>query len=198
MGLLDGHQAVITGGGSGIGRATCRRFAAEGAKVAVLDINRDAAVAVAQEIGGFAYEVDVADPAAVQGAIDDAAARMGGVSLLYNNAGVGGMSPLHRWDPDEFDRIVRINLNGVVNGIRAAVPKMLAAGRGSIVSTASISGTRPSPGEAPYSAAKAGVAAITAGAAIEYGPTIRVNAVSPGMIATALTQPMLQMPDLVE
>jgi NAD(P)-dependent dehydrogenase (short-subunit alcohol dehydrogenase family) len=91
---------------------------------------------------------------------------------------------------------VAVNLTGVFAGFRAVVPHLRAAGGGAIVSTASISGTRPAAGEAPYSASKAGVAAITASAALEYGPTIRVNAVSPGMIRTALTAPLLQfLPD---
>jgi NAD(P)-dependent dehydrogenase (short-subunit alcohol dehydrogenase family) len=86
-----------------------------------------------------------------------------------------------------------VNLSGVFHGFRAAVPLILASGGGSIVSTSSISGTRPAAGEAPYSAAKAGVAAMTASAALEYGPAIRVNAVAPGMIVTKLTEPLLAL-----
>ena len=104
----------------------------------------------------------------------------------------GSQSPLHEWAPDEWNRLVAVNLTGVYLGFRAAVPHILASGGGSIVSTASISGTRPAAGEAPYAAAKAAVAAITASAALEYGPKIRVNSVSPGMILTALTEPLLQ------
>ena len=101
------------------------------------------------------------------------------------------MSHIHEWDIDEWDRIVRLNLTGVFYGMRAAVPLMLEGGGGSIVSTASISGTRPAAGEAPYSAAKAAVVALTANAALEYAPTIRVNSVSPGMIHTGLTDILL-------
>src|SRR6185436_12565147 len=92
---------------------------------------------------------------------------------------------------DEWERIVRLNLTGVFHGMKAAVPLIQASGGGSIVSTASISGTRPAAGEAPYAAAKAAVVALTATAALEYGPTIRVNAVSPGMIHTAMTDILL-------
>ncbi len=191
MGLLDGQRAVVTGGGSGIGRATCRAMAAEGAQVAVLDIDADSAKAVAAEFTGTAFYADVTDPEGLRAAVDDAAAAMGGLSIMYNNAGVGSLTPLAEWEPEEWDRLVRVNLTGVYLGFRAAVPHLRAAGGGSIVSTASISGTRPAAGEAPYSAAKAGVAAITASAALEYGPTIRVNAVSPGMIVTKLTEPLL-------
>jgi NAD(P)-dependent dehydrogenase (short-subunit alcohol dehydrogenase family) len=191
MGLLEGHRVVITGGGSGIGAATCRRMATEGASVAVLDIDGDRAKAVAAEIDGSAYVADVTDPEALREAVDAAAAQLGGLSILFNNAGTGSQTPLHEWTPEEWDRLVRVNLTGVYLGFRAAVPHIKAAGGGSIVSTASISGTRPAAGEAPYAAAKAAVVALTATAALEYGPSIRVNSVSPGMIRTPLTEPLL-------
>jgi len=192
VGLLEGQRAVITGGGSGIGRATARRMADEGASVAVIDINGDAAHEIAAEIGGSAHVADVTDADGLRGAVDAAAEVMGGITIMFNNAGVGNQSPLHEWAPEEWDRMLAVNLTGVYLGFRAAVPHIRASGGGSIVSTASISGTRPAAGEAPYAAAKAGVAAITASAALEYGPGIRVNAVSPGMILTALTEPLLQ------
>ena len=192
MGLLDGRRAVVTGGASGIGRATARRMAEEGARVAVIDLNGDAAHEVAEEIGGTAHVADVTDPDALSGAVDDAVRAMGGLSTLFNNAGTGNQSPLHEWTLDEWNRLLAVNLTGVYLGFRAAIPHLRASGGGSVVSTASISGTRPAAGEAPYSAAKAGVAAITASAALEYGPQIRVNAVSPGMILTALTEPLLK------
>ena len=192
MGLLEDGRAVITGGGSGIGRATARRMTEEGAAVAVIDIDGDAAHEVAAEIGGSAHVADVTDPEGLRGAVDAAAGALGGISIMFNNAGVGSQAPLHEWAPEEWDRLVAVNLTGVYLGFRAAVPHIRAGGGGSIVSTASISGTRPAAGEAPYAAAKAGVAAVTASAALEYGPQIRVNSVSPGMILTALTEPLLQ------
>ena len=192
MGLLDGQLAVVTGGASGIGRATAHRMAEEGARVAVVDRNGDAAHEVARAIDGTAHVADVGDPEELRGAVDDAAAAMGGLTTLFNNAGIGNQAPLHEWAPEEWDRLLRVNLTGVYLGFRAAIPHLRAAGGGCIVSTASISGTRPAAGEAPYAAAKAGVAALTASAALEYGPHIRVNAVSPGMIVTALTEPLLK------
>lgn len=199
MGLLDGHRAVVTGGGSGIGAGTCRRMAEEGARVAVLDVDGEGARAVAEEIDGLAFEVDVTDAEAMVGAVGRAAEAMGGLSVAFNNAGVGSMAHVHEYDPAEWDRVVRVNLHGVFHGIRAEVPHLLDGGDGRIVNTASISGVRPAGGEAPYSAAKAGIAALTANAALEYGPAIRVNAVSPGMIRSALTEPMLEMfPDHIE
>src|SRR6202167_5753042 len=192
MGLLDGHKAIVTGGGSGIGRATCRRMAEEGAQVAVFDLDRESAAAVAEEIGGIAPGVDGGDPHGVRDAVDAAAAELGGLSIIYNNAGTSAFNKLHEIDVAEWDRVLRVNLTGVWAGIRAAVPHLLAGGGGSIVSTASISGTRPAAGEGPYSASKAAVAALTASAALEYGPTIRVNAVSPGMIRTTMTAPWFE------
>jgi meso-butanediol dehydrogenase/(S,S)-butanediol dehydrogenase/diacetyl reductase len=191
MGLLAGQKGLVTGGGSGIGRATCLRMAEEGATVAVVDVDGERADAVAKEVDGHAFAVDVTDADALAAAAREAADRMGGLSLLLNNAGTSFLAPMHEFPTDEWDRIVRVNLTGVYHGFRACVPLILEGGGGSIVSTASISGTRPAAGEAPYSAAKAGVAALTAGAALEYAPAIRVNSVSPGMIRTRLTAPLL-------
>jgi NAD(P)-dependent dehydrogenase (short-subunit alcohol dehydrogenase family) len=191
MGLLDGKRALVTGGGSGIGAATCRRMAAEGASVAVVDIDRESAESVAAEFGGIAYGADVTDYAALEASFEDAASRLGGLTTLFNNAGGSNMSQIHQWDLDEWDKIVRLNLTGVFHGLRAGVPLILESGGGAVVSTSSISGTRPAAGEAPYAAAKAAVAALTATAALEYGPEIRVNAVAPGMIHTALTDILL-------
>ena len=193
MKLLEGHRAIVTGGASGIGRATVRRMAAHGARVAILDLNGEAAADVAREVGGVALAVDVAHGEAVAEAVRAAAERLGGLSLLFNNAGTGSLSRLHDYPLEEWDRLVRVNLGGVFHGLRAAAPIMLAGGGGAVVNTASISGVRPAAGEGPYAAAKAAVAALTATAALEYGPRIRVNAVSPGMIETALTQPILEV-----
>jgi len=199
MGLLEGRTAVVTGGGSGIGRATCRRMTEEGARVAVFDVDGDSAGAVAAEIDGLAFAVDVGDPEAMRTAVDSAATQLGSLSIIYNNAGTSGFDRLHKMDPAEWERVLRVNLTGVWAGIRAAVPHLLAAGSGSIVSTASISGTRPAAGEGPYAASKAAVAALTASAALEYGPSIRVNSVSPGMIRTTMTAPWFEfMPDQEE
>jgi NAD(P)-dependent dehydrogenase (short-subunit alcohol dehydrogenase family) len=199
MGLLQGRIALVTGGASGIGRATARRMAEEGARVAVLDVDAEGAHLVADDIDGIAVVADVTDADGLREAVRAAAEAMGGLTTLFNNAGVGSLSPLHDWDPAEWDRLVRVNLTGVYHGFRAAVPLIRASGGGAVVSTASISGTRPAAGEAPYAAAKAGVAALTASAALEYAPAIRVNSVAPGMIDTALTKPLLEfVPDARE
>ena len=198
MGLLDGRKALVTGGGSGIGRATCRRIAEEGGRVHVLDLEGDSAEIVAKEIGGTSSAVDVSDADAVARAVHAAADAMGGLDILFNNAGTSFFGPLHDYTPEGWSRILDVNLTGVFNGIRAAAPLMRDAGGGAIVNTASISGVRPASGEAPYAAAKAGIVALSAVAAMEYAPTVRVNAVSPGMIATKLTEPLQAFPDRVE
>lgn len=199
VGLLGGHKALVTGGGSGIGRATCARMAQEGAVVSVLDIDGDAAHAVAREIDGHAFEVDVTDADATERAVLAAAEAMGGLSVAFNNAGVGWVQPLHEYDLGQWDRVLRVSLYGVFHAMRAEAPLMLAGGDGRIVNTASISGTRPAAGEGAYSAAKAGIVALSASAALEYAPSIRVNAVSPGHVRSALTAPLDEMlPDHVE
>jgi NAD(P)-dependent dehydrogenase (short-subunit alcohol dehydrogenase family) len=191
-------RAAVTGGGSGIGLAICRLFAKQGAAVAVLDVDASAAAAVATEIGGTAYHVDVRDSTALDSTLAAAADVMGGLDVLVNNAGIGKLSALHAYTDEDWHRLIDVNLTGVFNGIRAAVVLMRAAGGGAIVNIASVSGLRPTRGEIPYSAAKAGVIAITQGAAQEYGPHIRVNCVSPGVIRTPLTEPLFQMPGGIE
>ena len=193
MGLLEGHRAIVTGAASGMGAATARRMAEEGARVSLFDRVGDQAAEVAGEIGGRAYEVDVADWDQMRSAVNQAADDMGGLSILHNNAGVSLCTALHEIEPAEFRRIVDVNLVGTFFGLKAAVPIMLAGGDGRIVSTASISGVRAADGEGPYAAAKAGVIALTATAALEYGPTIRVNAVSPGTIHTPMTHQFLTL-----
>ena len=189
--MLNGARAIVTGGGSGIGAATARAMANAGAQVSVIDLDGEKAETVAKEIDGFAFAADVTNFDALAAAVQEAHAQMGGLSLLFNNAGGSNISPIHDYPVVEFARIITLNLTGVFHGFKAAAPLILAGGGGAIVSTASISGTRPSAGESPYAAAKAGVAALTASAALEYAPAIRVNAVSPGMIRTPLTELLL-------
>jgi NAD(P)-dependent dehydrogenase (short-subunit alcohol dehydrogenase family) len=198
-GLLDGQRAVVTGGGSGIGAATVRSMAAEGAAVTVLDLDGDAARAVADGVGGHAIAVNVADTDAVAAAMADAADAMGGLTTLFNNAGVGNLKDLHTYSEKEWDLLVDVNLKGVFNGTRAAVPFLREGGGGAIVNMASASGMRPTRGEGPYAAAKAGAIALTMSAALEYGPDgIRVNCVSPGFIRTPLTAFAFDNPEYIE
>ena len=188
---MVGECVAVTGGGSGIGRAVCRLIVKEGGRVAVLGRRLESVQHVAAEVGGVALQVDVRDAEQVSQAINQAADVMGGLTGLCNNAGTGTITPLHETTPRQWDLAIAVNLAGTFHGIRAAAPLMLAAGRGAIVNTASISGVRPSPGEGPYAASKAGVVALTASAALEYAPTIRLNTVSPGVVRSNMTEPML-------
>jgi len=195
---LEGKRAIVTGGASGIGLAVVKLLAARGARVAVLDLDDDGARKAAGEVDGTATQVDVRDHDAVLAAVASAAESLGGLDILVNNAGAGMVSPLHQYKEKDWSRIIDINLKGVFNGIKAAAPIMLDGGGGAIVNNASLSGLRPTRGELPYSAAKAGVMALTQGAAQEYGPTVRVNCVAPGLIRTPLTEPLFGLPGGIE
>jgi NAD(P)-dependent dehydrogenase (short-subunit alcohol dehydrogenase family) len=191
-GRFEGRRALVTGGGSGIGEAVCRLFAAEGATVTVLDRDGDAAARVAAEVGGRSVACDVRGAEAVDAAVRDAAEAMGGLTDLINNAGLGTAKPLVSYSDKEWDLLIGVNLSGTFYGIRAAAPIMLEQGFGSIVNNASLTGVRPTRGEGPYSAAKAGVLNLTQTAALELAPAVRVNAVAPGMIHTPLTDIVVQ------
>jgi NAD(P)-dependent dehydrogenase (short-subunit alcohol dehydrogenase family) len=195
---LDGQVAVITGGASGIGAATARRFAAEGAQVAVIDRDPAGAEAVADEIGGRAHPLDVRDGDAVEHAVSQIIGAVGRIDVLVNNAGTGDLRPLHTVDDKVWHRLIDVNLTGTFNATRSVVPHMLEAGRGTIVNNASLSGLMPTRNEAAYSAAKAGVIALTKSGALEYGPTVRVNCVAPGHVRTPLTIVWEQVPEAFE
>jgi NAD(P)-dependent dehydrogenase (short-subunit alcohol dehydrogenase family) len=174
-------------------------MAQEGATVAVLDRDTESAAAVAKEIGGCSFAVDVSDHAQVAEVVAAAAKELGGISLVFANAGIGTIGAAGEMDPAEWRRVLDVNLSGVFYTVRESISHLLASENSSIVCTASISGVRPAEGEAAYAAAKAGVAAFCSSVALEYAPTIRVNAVSPGMIATGLTAPLLDgFPDITE
>jgi NAD(P)-dependent dehydrogenase (short-subunit alcohol dehydrogenase family) len=192
---LDGRVAVVTGGASGIGAATARRFAAEGARVAVLDRDPEGAAAVAEEIDGTGHALDVRAGDAVEQAIGQIISAFGRIDVLVNNAGTGDLRPLHTVDDRLWHRLIDVNLTGTFNAMRSVVPRMLAGGGGTIVNNASLSGLFPTRNEAAYSAAKAGVIALTKSGALEYGPTVRVNCVAPGHVRTPLTMVWEQMPD---
>ncbi len=193
-----GKRLLVTGGASGIGVATARKLAALGARVALLDLDANATAAAAREVGGIALVADVRDAAAVDAACAEAAAAFGGLDFAFLNAGAGQVAPLHEYTPADVERLIAVNLIGVFNGLRAVVPYLRASGGGAIVTNASCSGIQPTRGEAPYSAAKAGVIALAQSAALEYGPAIRVNCVSPGMIRTPMSELLFRVPKLMD
>ncbi len=198
MKSLEGRHAIITGAARGIGHTVAERLYREGCKVALLDLDADAVRKVAAPLGGIGIEVDVRDSKSVDSAIAEAQKKLGGLSILVNNAGSGMLKPLHRYTDAEWDDLLSCNLTGTFYAMRAAIPTMLERGGGSIVNNASGSAVNPTRGELPYSAAKAGIVALTRGAAQEYGPSIRVNAVSPGVIRTTMTEPLYKMPGALD
>jgi NAD(P)-dependent dehydrogenase (short-subunit alcohol dehydrogenase family) len=198
VGLLDGQRALVTGGGHGIGRAVALRFAAEGARVAVLDRDGAAAEATATACGGLALEADASDPAAVETAFARAARELGGLTTLVSNAGLGLLRPVDALEPKDVERILRVNLASTIHATRAALPHLRAAGGGAIVNNASLSGVRPTPGESVYAAAKAAVIAFTLATANECGPAVRANCVSPGVIRTRMTEGLFQLPGALD
>jgi NAD(P)-dependent dehydrogenase (short-subunit alcohol dehydrogenase family) len=198
MADLERRVAVITGGASGIGAATARRFAAEGATVAIFDRDGEGAISVAAEVDGHAYALDVRDAEELTGVVDTVAQTLGQIDILVNNAGTGDVRPLHTVDDKLWHRLIDVNLTGTFNATRAVIPYMLETGGGAIVNNASVSGLAATRNEAAYSAAKAGVISLTKSGALEYGPTVRVNCVAPGHVRTPLTAVWEQMPDTFE
>jgi NAD(P)-dependent dehydrogenase (short-subunit alcohol dehydrogenase family) len=195
MAQFTDKVALVTGGGSGIGEATAKELAAKGAKVVVLDLNLDAAQRVAEEIGqaggtASAFQANTAVKEDSEKAVRFAVETYGKLNYAVNNAGIGGKpAPAGEFDLDEWDKVIAINLNGVLYGMRYQIPAMLEAGAkdSAIVNMASIHGSVAAPMSGAYTAAKHGVVGLTKNAAAEYGAQgLRINSVGPGYIATPL------------
>ena len=187
MGKLQGKIAIVTGAGQGIGRGIAEKLAAEGATVVVTDLNEATAKETAEAVNGVGMQADVTSRESVDAMVAQVHRQFGRVDVLVNNAGWDKASPFVDSDPADWDRVIAINLYGVLHTCKAVLPIMAAQGSGSIVNLASDAGRVGSSGEAVYSAAKGGVIAFTKAIAREMARhQVNANAVCPGPTDTAL------------
>jgi NAD(P)-dependent dehydrogenase (short-subunit alcohol dehydrogenase family) len=196
---FEGRTAVITGSASGIGLATARRLASEGAAVACLDLSPEGAQNAASEISAAGHKAtgigcDVSDPGSVKRAIEEAAGQVGEPDILCNIAGIGRFYHTHELKPEEWNRIIAVNLTGTFLVSQAVLPYMLDRG-GVIVNTASTSGLVAQPWQAAYCASKGGVVMFTKALALEYWDRkLRVNAICPGGVDTPMVKEFSDLP----
>jgi len=190
--MLDGKIAIITGGSTGIGKATAEEFVAEGAEVVIANRTAAAGKAAADDIGCEFVETDVSEYEQVEALVESTVDTYGGLDVMVNNAGVGSETSITEMSLDEWQRVVRIDLDGVMHGMKAALPQ-LEESDGCIVNTASIYGLVGGKGAAAYSAAKGGVVNLTQQVAIDYADEgVRVNSVCPGFVDTPMTEDLLE------
>ena len=190
MGRLSGKVAIVTGGARGMGAATSRLFAAEGAKVAITDVLEEDGKALAAELGDAArfYRHDVTSESEWAAVVQQVEADLGPVDVLVNNAGILMFKSLLATTLEDYERVLKVNLVGEFLGIKAVAPGMIARGKGSIVNISSVDGMKGANGLVAYASSKWGVRGLTKVAALELGHRgVRVNSVHPGGVDTAMT-----------
>lgn len=196
---MSDRVAIVTGGASGIGRATCRRLAEDGHLVAALDVDGEGAAEVAGA-RGLGLAADVTDPAAVARAVEEVSTRYGRIDLLVNNAGISGSADAtvcHETPVDQWDRVHAVNARGPFVVARAVLPTMLAQRGGHIITIASVAGLVAFPGRCAYTASKGAALQLARSLAVDYAVHgIRSNAVCPGFVDTPMTRWRLDVPDL--
>jgi NAD(P)-dependent dehydrogenase (short-subunit alcohol dehydrogenase family) len=187
MERLAGKVAVVTGGGSGIGAAITRRFAAEGARLVVTGRRRDVLDEIAAEVGGIAVPGDAADPAHAIEVIAAAVAEFGGIDVVVANAGIDRPGSATEVTDSDWHRTIDVNLTGPLMLARAAIPVMIGRGGGSIVLVSSVNGLANAPRAVAYDASKAGLISLARSIAVDFGPSgVRANAVCPGWVMTPM------------
>jgi NAD(P)-dependent dehydrogenase (short-subunit alcohol dehydrogenase family) len=188
---LEGRRIIVTGAGSGMGRAIARLFAEHGARQTLFDVNGDALAALAIENADTAV-VDMADREQVEAATEAAARAMGGIDGVVNAAGILRVIPFAETGPDVWHEVMGVNLHGPYYLCHAALPHMKRAAKATVVNISSLAGLIAPEGMSAYAATKAGLIGLTRVMAADLGPKIRANAIAPGVINTAMTQGMVQ------
>lgn len=186
---MTARVVVVTGGASGIGLGIVQRFTAAGHKVALFDLHADSVAAVAAEQGAMGRVVDVADRAAVDAALDEVRAELGPIEVMITSAGIDGDKPFTEITLDDWERLLAVNLTGTFHCVQAAVPDMIKAGWGRIVTISSSSAQSGAPNRAHYAASKGGVIALTKAMAVDLGRHgITVNTIPPSIIDTPMAR----------
>lgn len=190
---FENRVLFVTGGASGIGRATAERVVGEGGRAALVDLDLGAAQRAAEEIGGgcIGLAANVADEAAVKAAVDATVEQLGGIDLALPAAGHAEFGPTAEWDSDRFMRMLSVHVGGTFFTCKHVLPVMKAGGRGSIVTIASTAAVMANNNNVPYGAAKAAITGLTRQFSLEALPEVRINCIAPGRTITGMTTPLM-------